>query len=96
MYEFHLKDMIQALTKQKLLKKKDEDKALKILKRYWTDKIAITWCAQDVKDRAKERKIKINEYQAKEVLDNVFHNLDCTVGVTWDTLDFYIDQAKGG
>ena len=53
------------------------------------------WCEDDVIERAKENGIRIGRRQAREIIDRVDHHQDCTIGITWDTLDYYIDEIKG-
>jgi len=64
------------------------------LKNYVPDEhIAVTiWSTEDVKERAKERKIKITEKQAEELIDRIDHKQDATMGITWDTIDCYLDD----
>ena len=50
------------------------------------------WCAQDVIDRGKERHIHIGLKQANAIIDEIDHHQDCSLGITWDTLDCYIDE----
>jgi hypothetical protein len=50
------------------------------------------WCEEDVLGRAKERGKKITRKQAQEILDSIDHKQDCELGISWDTLDCYIDE----
>ena len=52
------------------------------------------WCEDDVRGRARERHVKCSRAQAREILDKVDHKQDCTLGITWDTLDCYLDELK--
>ena len=62
------------------------------LKGYKPDEhIATTiWCEGDVLSRAKELGIEITREQAQDILDNIDHQQDCLLGISWDTLDAYI------
>ena len=55
---------------------------------------AAIWCEEDVIARAHERGIRIGCRQARDVIDAVDHKQDCSYGITWDTLDYYIDEIK--
>lgn len=54
----------------------------------------VIWCREDVIGRAKEWGIEITPEQADDILDEVDRKHDCEVGITWDTLDYYIDEIK--
>uniref|UniRef100_A0A6M3JZE4 Uncharacterized protein n=1 Tax=viral metagenome TaxID=1070528 RepID=A0A6M3JZE4_9ZZZZ len=59
------------------------------------DVIAVAiWVVDDVLTRAKERKIKITKKQAEDILSTIERHQDATLGITWDTLDCYIDDVK--
>ena len=91
MYEHHLKDMVKSLKDKGLLQ--DEDKALQTLKEYWVDKIAITWTSEDLISWSKDHDYKeISEEDARETLKVIFNSHDCTIGITWDTIDYALDS----
>lgn len=52
------------------------------------------WSEEDVLERAKENKIKITRKQAQEIIERIDRNLDSTQGITWDTLDCYINEVN--
>lgn len=54
--------------------------------------IHITWCVDDVIDRAKEQGITIGIKKAREVLAEVKRTHDCNYGVTWETLDYHTEE----
>jgi len=54
--------------------------------------ITITWHIDDVFCRAKEKGINITEEQAIEILQNIKHNHDATIGVNWDVIDCHLDM----
>lgn len=51
------------------------------------------WCVEDVKARAKERGKKISDKQAEEIVDDLEHNHDASIGISWDTIDCLLDFA---
>lgn len=52
------------------------------------------WCREDVIERAKENDIEITPEQADDILDQIDHRQDCTVGINWDVLDYYIEECE--
>ncbi len=56
------------------------------------NQIALIWSIEDVKQQASEMKIKLTDQEAWEILQTVEANHDCTLGVTWITLEFAIDN----
>ena len=69
--------------------------AIKHLKNYDTleEHIAVAiWSEEDVLERAKERKIKITKKQAQNIIDRIDRKQDCSIGITWDTIDCYTDE----
>ena len=51
------------------------------------------WCEDDVLERAKERGIRLTREQAQGVLANMDYKQDCSMGITWDTMDVYLDEV---
>ena len=52
------------------------------------------WCIQDVLDRAKELRIKLTKEQATEIIDHLDRKQDASIGISWDTLDNYIEPFQ--
>ena len=52
------------------------------------------WQRADVIGRAEEKGIKITDEQADDILDEIDHHQDCTIGITWVTLDYFLDELK--
>lgn len=50
------------------------------------------WCVDDVLVRAKEIGIPLTNEQAEAVIRSVDHKQDCTMGISWDVLDVYIEH----
>lgn len=63
-----------------------------------TEMAFVIWLPEDVIQQAKERKVYIPTLQipkleqAKLIIDKIHRKHDCTIGITWDTLDFYTDD----
>ena len=54
------------------------------------------WCEDDVLGRAKERGISCSISEAREIIDLMDSKQDCELGITWDTIDCYLDTRRGG
>ena len=53
-------------------------------------KLIITWQIEDVLMRAEEQDIPCTEDQALGILVGMDHYHDCTLGITWDTIDYWL------
>ncbi len=52
------------------------------------------WQREDVFDMAKRLDIEITEEQADEILDEMDHRQDAEVGISWDTIEFYLQDPE--
>ena len=52
------------------------------------------WSEDDVLDRAKERHIKITREQAREIIDQIDRKQDDDLGISWTTINCYLDELK--
>ena len=43
-------------------------------------------------EQAKERGMTITREQAQAVLTKMDNKQDCSLGITWDTIDYYLDE----
>lgn len=50
------------------------------------------WCADDVKHRASEMDVKITAEEADEIIHHVESAFDASIGVSWDTIEWAIDD----
>ena len=59
-----------------------------------TNSIAIIWCVDDIKHMTKEMEIpiKLTDDQCMEILWEIHRRHDATIGVTWDTLEYAIEN----
>jgi len=76
--------------------------AIKRLKTYDDDVVvAMTvWQVGDITSRADDTGHKISDEEAKEILGQIDHGHDCSMGINWDVIDEYIfsfcyDRDKG-
>lgn len=57
------------------------------------EEIAVAiWSEVDVLERAKERNMTITKEQAKSIIDRIHRKQDATLGISWDTIDCYLDD----
>ena len=50
------------------------------------------WQADDVISRAREQNKTISKEQAEEIIDRIDRKQDASLGITWDTIDCYVDD----
>lgn len=91
MYDHLLNEQIDRLIKAKFIKDEDRDKAIKVINKVWEDRIAITWSTEDVISCAKEKGKRISKEKAREILAEVLHRHDASIGVNWDVINCYIN-----
>lgn len=70
----------------------NNDKDLNVIElalhRYWRDRMAVTWTIEDVRSRAQAiGKGKITKTQARNILDEIHHHHDGSIGINWDVID---------
>jgi len=71
------------------------EEAIKRLKWNGSQHVAVAiWSEDDVLERAKELGIKCSRAQAREIIDSIDHKQDCSLGITWDTIDNYLYEIK--
>jgi hypothetical protein len=77
---------------------KDPAKAHKILKQYWTSKMALVWEAEDVHRAANERKRVLTPKEAVQALQTLHQQHNPQTGLKWadlwDHLDLYSPGRK--
>jgi hypothetical protein len=54
--------------------------------------IKITWSTEDVLMRADELSIELTEFEADNILDELYENHDASIGICWDVIGSYIYQ----
>tara|TARA_R100001163_G_scaffold34589_1_gene26672 strand:- start:396 stop:593 length:198 start_codon:yes stop_codon:yes gene_type:complete len=54
--------------------------------------ISITWSTEDVLHQAKEKGVKLTEDEANEILLHMERKHDADIGISWSTIDVYIDD----
>ena len=59
------------------------------------DHISILWNVEDVKRQAEVNGLKLTKAECREVLDACLDGHDANFGISWDTLDFHINNLFG-
>ncbi len=87
-----IQDMVEAL--QPVLS--DQERAERILSRFWQDQIALVWTTQDVHRAANECSIALTERQARELLFNLHEHHNPKLGLQWKDLKDYARSYDRG
>lgn len=88
MHDHHIEDMVRKL-KPVLT---DKARALKILRRYWRDKIALVWSAEDVHRAANEKEVALTEREAIQVLQTLLNQHNAQYGLKWEDITTHIQD----
>lgn len=68
---------------------------IKILDEYEKKmKGAVCWAPEDMIHMAKTEGWELSEDDAQEALEEMIDEHDCSVGITWETVSFYIDKYR--
>jgi hypothetical protein len=59
------------------------------------DHISILWNIEDVERQAEVNGLKLTKAECREVLDACLDGHDANFGISWDTLDFHINNLFG-
>jgi FtsZ-binding cell division protein ZapB len=62
-------------------------------------KRSVSWSIEDFKGRAEQLEgeywnLTYNESKFQESLEAMIHQHDATIGITWDTIDAYLEYCK--
>lgn len=52
----------------------------------------IVWSVEDFEHRANERDGEYDESKFENALEQMIHKHDATLGISWDTIDFWLDE----
>jgi len=87
MNQQHLKAIINKLRPRL----KDVAKAERILKQYWSNKMALVWEAPDVHKAANERGVALTNKEARTVLQSLLTQHNKQYGIRWEDLTTHIE-----
>jgi hypothetical protein len=54
------------------------------------------WCEDDVIELAREEGIKCSRKRAREIINEIDRKQDASMGISWDTIRFYLDEYGRG
>jgi hypothetical protein len=75
---------------------KDKLKAERILKKYWTERMALVWEVKDVHKAANEREVALTNGEAIELLQDLHHHHNPQYGIRWqDITNLIQDRVLG-
>lgn len=92
MHQFIIQSMLRSL--KPVLN--DQDKAEKILERFWQDKMALVWDTEDVHRAANEVEIALTKTEARELLHDLHEHHNPQYGLQWkDVTERIKDDVLG-
>jgi hypothetical protein len=84
----HDKELLKAI----LQVIESRQKAERIIKRYFRDKITIVWKTEDVHRAANERDVALTEKEAVQVLQDLHWNHNKQCGLKWEDITTHIED----
>ena len=89
MYDYMIEEMADAIAIELHI---DNNDVLRVLHRYWQDKIAPLWQVGDLLETALNAGIPITKDDAVAVLKDLFEGHDPELGITWITLEVALQE----
>jgi hypothetical protein len=72
-------------------------KAIELLRSFENQHVAVAiWCEDDVLELAMEEGIKCSRKHAREIIDEIDHKQDASIGISWDTIRVYLNEYGRG
>ena len=90
MYAYQIREMVDALKDAGVLSEGCSKSAIDTLHAYWRNSIASTWSIEDVQTLDPD----LTDEQAREILYDVQHKKDASIGINWDVIQARIDEYK--
>lgn len=72
----------------------DNNDVLRVLHRYWQDKIAPVWQVDDLLEAALNIGKPITKADAVDILKDLFEGHDAELGITWTTLEVALQEYR--
>jgi hypothetical protein len=92
MHDHHIEDMVRRLSP--ILK--DKFRAGRILRKYWSDKMALVWEVEDVYRAANELELALTEREARSVLQTLHQQHNAQYGIKWEDITAHIQDKVLG
>jgi hypothetical protein len=89
--EYLINEMVDTLVASGVVADADRAGAGNALAGCWKDRVAHIWTTGDVQDR-----FALSDDQAREVLEEMVHSVDCDIGLNWGFLDFCAEELFPG
>jgi len=87
LYGFHIQEIMKLINQRGAI---SESKIEEALKEWGEDKAISIWTVNDIIDRAKQRNKRISKHKAMEILEELEHDFNASIGINWDVIDRYI------
>lgn len=94
MYNHHLWHMANNLVKDGLLPQPRVYEAMDSMNRYWHDKIAVVWSANDIRAVAAQYDVAVSGDEIDMVLDMLLEKHDATQGINWEQIYITIQNVQ--
>lgn len=91
---YHIETIVDNLISKKIIHSEEKSKAIESIKDSTRNHTYLVWSLEDIIVSAKQRKIKINKDEALFILNKLETNHDCSIGVTWDTINSYLEELE--
>ena len=92
MDERYIKDMVASLSS--ILK--DKFRAQRILKKYWSQKMAVVWSVEEVYRAANEIEVALTRTEAVQVLQTLLNQHNPQYGIKWEDITSHIQDRVLG
>lgn len=70
------------------------DEAIKNLKDTEGHVAIAVWSRPDVMETAEGMGVTLNDEECDQILDNVDRKQDCSIGITWDVIEFWVGEFR--
>ena len=97
MYNNLKMEQVDVLVKAGIISEDKREAASQVILDWWKDRMAILWEIGDVRSEAEgmEPPVELTDEECREILAQVLKYNDANIGVTWETLRFYIREHVG-
>jgi len=57
-------------------------------------RLSIVWSTLDVQSQAESMGLSVDDDQAYEILEEIIDDHDASIGISWDTINYHIQEYK--
>ena len=94
MFNYQINAIVNKMIVDGIIAPNNTENAFISIKEYFSDKIAMTWTAEDILTRAGEINIDITDEQAVEILSSLQDNFNTNIRINWNIIDDYIIDCR--